>query len=132
MKKVLLTATILLLSACGSTNNLGTSSLFGNQNMSSTVGNVSGSLMKMWVQNQCSTELNKRNEWRLIALAMSAEKQAEWENKICGCAGEEVPNQISAADLTNLISKEGRAKVVSDVAVKTVTACYQRLYKNSK
>ena len=27
------------------------------------------------------SELNKRNEWRLIALTMSAEKQREWEDK---------------------------------------------------
>ncbi len=41
---------------------------------------IGSSVVKMAVDSQCRTELNKRNEWRVIALAMSAEKQAEWEN----------------------------------------------------
>ena len=39
---------------------------------------IGSSVVKMAIDNQCRTELNKRNEWRVIALTMSAEKQAEW------------------------------------------------------
>ncbi|HEZ3843203.1 TPA: hypothetical protein WIB82_001956, partial [Neisseria meningitidis] len=39
---------------------------------------MGGSIVKMAVGSQCRAELDKRSEWRLTALAMSAEKQAEW------------------------------------------------------
>ena len=59
---------------------------------------------------------------------MTADKQREWENKICGCASEEAPNQITAADMTQLLSETGRTKVAAEVTAKTVTACVKRLY----
>ena len=65
---------------------------------------IGSSVVKMAVDSQCRTELNKRNEWRVIALAMSAEKQAEWENKICGCASEEAPNQLTATEMMQVLS----------------------------
>ena len=34
---------------------------------------IGGSVVKMAVDHQCRSELNKRNEWRLIALTMSAD-----------------------------------------------------------
>ena len=89
---------------------------------------IGSSVVKMAVDSQCRTELNKRNEWRVIALAMSAEKQAEWENKICGCASEEAPNQITAAQLPELLTESGRVKVAAEVTAKTVTACFKRLF----
>ncbi|STZ76490.1 hypothetical protein [Bergeriella denitrificans] len=97
-----------------------------------TLGSGSGigsSMVKMAVESQCRTELGKRNEWRLAALAMTAEKQAEWENKICGCVSEEAPNQVSANDLMQVLSPTTRAQTVASVTAKTVTACVQRLFK---
>ena len=121
MKKFLLASlTITLLAACGTD---------GSSNMATTGMNVGSSLVKTLVDNQCRTELNNRNEWRLIALAMTADKQREWEDKICGCASEEAPNQITAANMTQLLSDSGRTKVAAEVATKTVTACFNRLYK---
>ena len=82
------------------------------------------------MKNQCSAELNKRKEWRLITLAMSERQQQDWEDRICGCAAEEAPQQISAADLGQLVSEEGRTRVVAEVTAKTVTACFKRLYRD--
>ena len=82
----------------------------------------------MYVQNKCVTELQARPEWRTIALAMSQAKQTEWENKICGCASEEAPNQITAAQLPELLTESGRMKVAAEVTTKTVTACYKHLF----
>ena len=82
----------------------------------------------MYVQNRCVNELQARTEWRTIALAMSQAKQTEWENKICGCVSEEAPNQLTAADLTQILTPEGRTRVVAEVGAKTVTACYKRLF----
>ncbi len=92
-------------------------------------GQMGGNLIRMYVDQQCRTELNSRNEWRVIALAMSQAQQTEWENRICGCASEEAPKQLTAADMTQIWTEEGRSRVVADVTVKTVTACVQRLYR---
>ncbi|MDO5058380.1 MAG: hypothetical protein Q4D82_00370 [Neisseria sp.] len=91
--------------------------------------NFGGALVKTAVDTQCREELNKRQEWRLAALAMTAEKQREWEDKICGCASEEVPNQLTANDLVQAANASTRPQVIASVTAKTVTACVQRLYK---
>ncbi|UOP01954.1 hypothetical protein LVJ84_01395 [Kingella potus] len=105
----------------------------GSQQQSSAgglMGGMGGTLVKSVINNQCVSELQKRNEWRVIALAMSADKQAEWENKICGCASEEAPNQLSANDLMSLAAnRDAVSQTVANVTAKTVTACFKRLYR---
>ena len=128
MKKIALTlTTATLLTACADS---GTSvgGLLGGGNASSGAASIGKSAVQMYVQNKCVTELQSRNEWRTLALAMSQAKQTEWENKICGCASEEAPNQITAAQLPELLTESGRVKVAADVTTKTVTACFKRLF----
>lgn len=122
MKKILAAAaTALLLGACAGGSG---TSLNG---LGSGTG-VAGSVVKMAVENQCRTELNKRNEWRVVALAMTAQKQEEWENKICGCASEEAPNQLTANELMQVLSPTTRTQALTSVTAKTVTACVKRIY----
>lgn len=90
---------------------------------------MGGSIVKMAVESQCRAELNKRSEWRLTALAMSAEKQAEWENKICGCATEEAPNQLTGNDVMQMLNQSTRNQALAALTVKTVSACFKRLYR---
>lgn len=90
---------------------------------------MGGSIVKMAVESQCRTELNKRSEWRLTALAMSAEKQAEWENKICGCATEEAPNQLTGNDVMQMLNLSTRNQALAALTAKTVSACFKRLYR---
>lgn len=121
MKKFLaLTLSSLLLAACASNGTTSTDGLSGT--------GVGSSVVKMAVENQCRTELNKRNEWRVVALAMSAEKQAEWENKICSCASEEAPNQLTATELMQVLNPTTRTQALATVTAKTVTACVKRIY----
>ena len=127
MKKIALTLiTATLLTACADS---GTSvgGLLGGGNASSGAASIGKSAVQMYVQNKCVTELQSRNEWRTLALAMSQAKQTEWENKICGCVSEEAPNQITAAQLPELLTESGRVKVAAEVTTKTVTACFKRL-----
>lgn len=112
-------ASVLLLGACAAD---------GSFNGSSGLG-VGSSLVKAAVDNQCRVELNKRNEWRVIALAMTAEKQQEWEDKICGCASEEAPNQMTANEMVQIVNPATRTQAVASVTAKTVTACVKRLYR---
>lgn len=90
---------------------------------------MGGSIVKMAVGSQCRAELDKRSEWRLTALAMSAEKQAEWENKICGCATEEAPNQLTGNDVMHMLNQSTRNQAITTVTAKTVSACFKRLYR---
>ncbi len=128
MKKIALTLiTATLLTACADS---GTSvgGLLGGGNASSGAASIGKSAVQMYVQNKCVTELQSRNEWRTLALAMSQAKQTEWDNKICGCVSEEAPNQITAAQLPELLTESGRVKVAAEVTTKTVTACFKRLF----
>lgn len=115
MKKLsLLCASMMLLSACESGSN--------------TAGSIGRSLAKTWISNQCHTELDSRTEWQLITSFMQKSTKTEWENKICDCAGEEASNQLTAAELAEMVTAEGRVKVLANVTGKTVTACVKRLY----
>ncbi len=129
MKRILATLSLsVLLSACAGG---GMDGMFGGSGNSS--GNAGGlgvnSMVKMAVDNQCRTELGNRNEWRVVALAMTAEKQREWEDKICGCASEEAVQQLSANDMMQMVNTSTRTQAIANVTARTVTACVQRLYR---
>lgn len=98
---------------------------------SGTATGVGRSLAKTWINNQCHTELDNRSEWQLITILMSKETKTEWENKICDCAAEEASNQLTAAELTDMLTTEGRVKVLANVTGKTVTACVKKLYTDA-
>lgn len=95
---------------------------------SGTVASVGKEAAKMWIDSQCHTELDSRSEWQLITTLMSKQTKQEWENKICGCASEEAAEQLTAAELAQMVTTEGRATVLANVTGKTVTACVKRLY----
>jgi len=129
MKKIALTLiTATLLTACADSGTGVGGLLGGGGNASGSAAGIGKSAVQMYVQNRCVNELQARTEWRTIALAMSQAKQTEWENKICGCASEEAPNQITAAQLPELLTESGRVKVAAEVTAKTVTACFKRLF----
>ena len=123
MKKIVAVASVTaLLGGCAYDSD----SAFGGLGGGTGMG---GSIVKMAVESQCRAELNKRSEWRLTALAMSAEKQAEWENKICGCATEEAPNQLTGNDVMQMLNQSTRNQAITAVTAKTVSACFKRLYR---
>ncbi|MCP1659704.1 hypothetical protein [Neisseria perflava] len=92
---------------------------------------LGGSLVKKAVESQCRSELAERKEWKVLSLALGDEKKAEWENKICGCAAEEAPNQMTSGEMMQMLAPSTRTQAVASVTAKTVTACFQRLYKKS-
>lgn len=89
---------------------------------------VGRELAKSWINSQCHAELDSRQEWQLITMLMSKDTKTTWENKICSCASEEASNSLSGAELAQMITTEGRFKVLTNVTGKTVTACVKRLY----
>ena len=137
MKKLMVSAVLALtLAACAGGN--GGSDLGGILGGGTSTNNGSGgaataigkSLIQNYAHNQCSVELNKRQEWRLVALAVSAEKQQQWEDQICGCVSEEAPNSVTVTDLVQAATNESaRASIVGNAVTKTVTSCLNRFVK---
>ena len=138
MKKLMVSAVLALtLAACAGGN--GGSDLGGILGGGTSTNNGSGgaataigkSLIQNYAHNQCSVELNKRQEWRLVALAVSAEKQQQWEDQICGCVSEEAPNSVTVTDLVQAATNESaRASIVGNAVTKTVTSCLNRFVEN--
>lgn len=136
MKSLIISAvTALTLAACAGGNGGGDlGGLLGGGTSNGTGGaatSIGKSLIQNYAHNQCSVELNKRQEWRLMALAVSAEKQQQWEDQICGCVSEEAPNSVTVTDLVQAATNESaRASIVGNAVTKTVTSCLNRFVKN--
>jgi hypothetical protein len=136
MKSLIISAvTALTLAACAGGNGGGDlGGLLGGGTSNGTGGaatSIGKSLIQNYAHNQCSVELNKRQEWRLVALAVSAEKQQQWEDQICGCVSEEAPNSVTVTDLVQAATNESaRASIVGNAVTKTVTSCLNRFVKN--
>lgn len=123
MKKTLSAALLaVLLGGCA----VGGGNTFGGLDGGTGMG---GSIVKIEVESQCRAELNRRSEWRLTALAMSAEKQAEWENKICACVAQEAPERMTGNDVMQMLDPSTRNQALAALTAKTVSACFKRLYR---
>ncbi len=138
MKSLIIGAvTALTLAACaGGTGGSDLGGLLGGDTSSSnSTGGaataIGKSLIQNYAHNQCSVELNKRQEWRLVALAVTAEKQQQWEDQICGCVSEEAPNSVTVTDLVQAATNQSaRTGIVANAVTKTVTSCLNRFVKN--
>ena len=136
MKSLIISAvSALTLAACAGGNGGGDlGGLLGGGTSNGTGGaatSIGKSLIQNYAHNQCSVELNKRQEWRLVALAVTAEKQQQWEDQICGCVSEEAPNSVTVTDLVQAATNESaRASIVGNAVTKTVTSCLNRFVKN--
>ena len=135
MKSLIISAvTALTLAACAGGNGGGDlGGLLGGGTSNGTGGaatSIGKSLIQNYAHNQCSVELNKRQEWRLVALAVSAEKQQQWEDQICGCVSEEAPNSVTVTDLVQAATNQSaRNTIVASAVTKTVTSCLNRFVK---
>ena len=135
MKSLIISAvTALTLAACAGGNGGGDlGGLLGGGTSNGTGGaatSIGKSLIQNYAHNQCSVELNKRQEWRLVALAVTAEKQQQWEDQICGCVSEEAPNSVTVTDLVQAATNQSaRNTIVASAVTKTVTSCLNRFVK---
>lgn len=116
MKKIgLLLGSLLLLSGCES----------------GSTGAIGRELAKSYINNECHSELDSRQEWQLITSFMGKQLKTEWENKICGCTADEASAQLTSTDLVEMLTTEGKVRVLGRVTGKTVTACVKRLYTDA-
>ena len=120
MKKIILAAMVVL--------SLGGCAAGGNGDILGGGMGTGNSVLKLAIDNQCRTELNSRNEWRVVALAMSQAQQQAWEDKICGWASEEALNHTGVNDVAQMMNPATRTQAIATVTAKTVTACSTRLF----
>ncbi|MDO4643835.1 MAG: hypothetical protein Q4A74_08335 [Cardiobacteriaceae bacterium] len=117
MKKNAFLILVALLGGCTTNGGMGSNSLVASQ--------IIGPL----IDNQCRSELNKRQEWKLASAVMGNDVKQQWENKICGCVSEEVPSQMSTEEMIQVVNPATRSQVVANVATKTVSACINRILR---
>ena len=131
MKKILTAAlAAALLGGCAGDGNMGLlGGLGGGFGGGQDMAGIGNSMLKTVIDGQCRTELNNRNEWRMIALSMSAERQRQWEDRICSCVSEDALDQVSVADLTSMLDTNSRNQAVAKITARTVTSCVKRIYR---
>ena len=109
-----------LLGGCAGDGNMGLlGGLGGGFGGGQDMAGIGNSMLKTVIDGQCRTELNNRNEWRMIALSMSAERQRQWEDRICSCVSEDALNQVSVADLTSMLDTNSRNQAVANILRET-------------
>ena len=89
--------------------------------------NLARDIVSPLVDQQCRTQLNKRQEWQIASALMGNEVKNQWENKICGCVSEEAPANMTNQEMLQVINPATRDQAVANVAVKTVSACIKRI-----
>ena len=89
--------------------------------------NLAREIVSPLVDQQCRTQLNKRQEWQIASALMGNEVKNQWENKICGCVSEEAPANMTNQEMLQVINPATRDQAVANVAVKTVSACLKRI-----
>ena len=89
--------------------------------------NLAREIVSPLVDQQCRSQLNKRQEWQIASALMGNEVKSQWENKICGCVSEEAPANMTNQEMLQVINPATRNQTVANVAVKTLSACIKRV-----
>ena len=113
MQKFLLSSFAALLTACAADGRVSE--------------NLAREIVSPLVDQQCRTQLNKRQEWQIASALMGSEVKSQWENKICGCVSEEAPANMTNQEMLQVINPATRNQAVTNVAVKTLSACIKRV-----
>ena len=115
MQRILLLSFAVLLTACAADGRVSE--------------NVAREIVSPLVDQQCRTQLNKRQEWQIASALMGNEVKSQWENKICGCVSEEAPANMTNQEMLQVINPATRNQAVANVAVKTLSACIKRVLR---
>ena len=124
MKKIL-ASTIMLaifaLAGCtttGATNN-GTGTAIG------TANEIGMNVFRAAIDNQCRSQIEKQNAWRVASVAMTEAQQESVKTNVCGCVSEQAPQQVTIVELGNAaIDSQYRTQLVAQVVAKSLQSCY--------
>ncbi|WGV12135.1 hypothetical protein [Psychrobacter maritimus] len=128
MKK-LLTSTMMLatfaLAGCATTD--------VNSNAGTAIGTaneIGMNVFKAAIDNQCRSQIEKQNAWRIASVAMTDAQEEEVKGRVCGCVSEQAPQQVTIVELGNAaIDASYRTQLVARVVAKSLQSCYSSIVK---
>ena len=91
------------------------------------LGGFGRSAAQSILNQQCHSTLAEQRYWQMARLALTAAQASEIEREVCTCASTEAASRLTPAQMVQLSTDQGRAQVVTEVLVPTVTTCYQQL-----
>jgi len=123
MKKLVLSTTMLAalaLTGCASTG--------ANSNSGDAIGTaneIGMNVFKAAIDNQCRSQIENQNAWRIASAAMSDEQEEAVKSRVCGCVSEQAPQQVTLVELGNAaIDPSYRTQLVTRVVAKSLQSCY--------
>ena len=125
MKKLVLSTTMLAalaLTGCAST---GTGATSNSGNAIGTANEIGMNVFKAAIDNQCRSQIENQNAWRIASAAMSDEQEEAVKSRVCGCVSEQAPQQVTLVELGNAaIDPSYRTQLVTRVVAKSLQSCY--------
>ena len=87
-------------------------------------------IFKAAIDNQCRSQIEKQNAWRIASVAMTDAQEEEVKDRVCGCVSEQAPQQVTIVELGNAaIDANYRTQLVTRVVAKTLQSCYGSIVK---
>ncbi len=123
MKKLLVSTAMLMtlaLTGCATTDATTASS-----NAIGTANTIGMNVLKVAIDNQCRSQIESQNAWRIASVAMTEAQQETVKSNVCGCVSEQAPQQVTIVELGNAaIDSSYRTQLVTRVVAKSLQSCY--------
>lgn len=117
----------LALGGCASTTGNG---VMDANNTIGTANSVGMAIFKAAVNQQCQTQLQNNQYWRLGSVLMTSDKQAEVASNVCGCVSEKAPQSVTIVDLTTAaVDPTARNVIVARAVSNTLQQCVGEFVK---
>lgn len=95
-----------------------------------TANEIGMSVFKSAIDNQCRSQIEKQNTWRIASVAMTEKQQEAVKSNVCGCVSEQAPQQVTLVELGNAaIDAQYRTQLVAKVVAKSLQSCYASFTK---
>ena len=95
-----------------------------------TANEIGMNVFKAAIDNQCRSQIEKQNAWRIASVAMTDAKEEEVKGRVCGCVSEQAPQQVTIVELGNAaIDASYRTQLVARVVAKSLQSCYGSIVK---
>ncbi|MGB2140183.1 MAG: hypothetical protein ACPHVZ_07470, partial [Psychrobacter sp.] len=86
-----------------------------------TANEIGMNVFKAAIDNQCRSQIENQNAWRIASAAMSDEQEEAVKSRVCGC----VRQQVTLVELGNAaIDPSYRTQLVTRVVAKSLQSCY--------
>lgn len=95
-----------------------------------TANEIGMNVFKAAIDNQCRSQIEQQNAWRIASVAMTEAQQEAVKGRVCGCVSEQAPQQVSIVELGNAaIDPQYRVQLVAKVVAKSLQSCYSSIVR---